>query len=334
MAGSVWGGGARGGYVRSWRATANGLEGVALAHCDALLCLDELSQVPAREAGEVAYMLGNGSGKSRSTREGGIRPAAHWRVLFLSSGELLLADKIVEDGRGRRAAAGQGVRLIDLPADAGVGKGLFEELHGFESADAFSRHVKTASASSYGVAARAFLRRIAGELEDVRGAVNGYSRQFVADHAPEAADGQVVRVAQRFALIGTAGEIAVGVGVLPWEPGEAVQAAARCFRDWMEARGGCEPAEIKDGIEQVRSFIAAHGMSRFVPAWDEGGPQQIVRDVAGYRKRVGDAWDCYVTPSAWKDEGCKGFAGCTIVAALSERQWLVSPEVGATARVW
>src|SRR4029077_11311279 len=51
MAGSVWGGGARGGYVRSWRATANGLEGVALAHCDALLCLDELSQVPAREAG-------------------------------------------------------------------------------------------------------------------------------------------------------------------------------------------------------------------------------------------------------------------------------------------
>jgi putative DNA primase/helicase len=61
VAGSVWGGGEPGGYVRSWRATANGLEGVALAHCDALLCLDELSQVPAREAGEVAYMLGNGS---------------------------------------------------------------------------------------------------------------------------------------------------------------------------------------------------------------------------------------------------------------------------------
>ena len=328
MAGSVWGGGERGGYVRSWRATANGLAGVALAHCDALLCLDELSQVPAREAGEVAYMLGNGSGKSRSTREGHIRPAAHWRVLFLSSGELSLADKIVEDGRGRRPAAGQAVRLIDLPADAGAGKGLFEELHGFESADAFSRHLKTTSASSYGVAARAFLHRIAGELEDIRDAVSRYSRQFVADHVPQSADGQVIRVAQRFALIGTAGEIAVGAGVLPWESGEAVQAAARCFRDWMEARGGSEPAEIKDGIEQVRAFIAAHGMSRFVPAWEEGGAEHIVRDVAGYRKRVGDAWDYYVTPSAWKDEVCKGFAASTITAALIERQWLVSPEAG------
>ena len=67
VAGSVWGGGEPGGYIRSWRATANGLEGIALAHCDALLCLDEMSQLPAKEAGEVAYMLANGSGKSRAT---------------------------------------------------------------------------------------------------------------------------------------------------------------------------------------------------------------------------------------------------------------------------
>ncbi|WP_338829483.1 DUF927 domain-containing protein [Bradyrhizobium sp. 27S5] len=37
VAGSVWGGGDANGYVRSWRATANGLEGVALAHSDTLL---------------------------------------------------------------------------------------------------------------------------------------------------------------------------------------------------------------------------------------------------------------------------------------------------------
>ena len=41
IAGSVWGGAELGGYTKSWRATSNGLEGVALAHCDALLCLDE-----------------------------------------------------------------------------------------------------------------------------------------------------------------------------------------------------------------------------------------------------------------------------------------------------
>lgn len=48
VAGSVWGGGDSNGYVRSWRATANGLEGVSMGHCDTLLCLDELSQLAAK----------------------------------------------------------------------------------------------------------------------------------------------------------------------------------------------------------------------------------------------------------------------------------------------
>jgi uncharacterized protein (DUF927 family) len=328
VAGSVWGGGEPGGYVRSWRATANGLEGVALAHCDALLCLDELSQVPAREAGEVAYMLGNGSGKSRSNREGHAKPAAHWRTLFLSSGELSLADKIAEDGRGRRAAGGQSVRLIDLPADAGAGLGLFEDLHGFVSADAFARHLKSASASTYGTPARTFLRHIAGDVENVRKAIAEHSRKFVADLVDESADGQVVRVAQRFALIGMAGEIAAGAGILPWAPGTGIQAATRCFQDWLEARGGIEPSEITDGIDQVRAFVAAHGMSRFVPAWERTA-DQIVRDVAGYRKREGEGWDYYVTPSAWKDEVCKGFNAPTIAAALITRQLMIAPETGS-----
>jgi len=38
----------------SWRATANGLEGTALAHNDALLALDEMGEVDPQEAGDVA----------------------------------------------------------------------------------------------------------------------------------------------------------------------------------------------------------------------------------------------------------------------------------------
>ena len=143
MAGSAWGGGESGGYVRSWRATANGLEGVALGHCDALLCLDELAQIAAREAGEVAYMLANGSGKSRSARDGSARRAARWRLLFLSSGEIGLCDKVAEDGRGKRLSAGQQVRVVDIPADPGAGLGLFEELHSFSSAEVLATHLRT-----------------------------------------------------------------------------------------------------------------------------------------------------------------------------------------------
>ena len=71
VAGSVWGGGLMNGFKRTWRNTSNALESVALAHCDALLCLDEMGQVDAKEAGQVSYMLANGSGKGRSRAEGG-----------------------------------------------------------------------------------------------------------------------------------------------------------------------------------------------------------------------------------------------------------------------
>jgi uncharacterized protein (DUF927 family) len=329
VAGSVWGGGEPGGYVRSWRATANGLEGVALGHCDALLCLDELAQIAPREAGEAAYLLANGSAKSRSSRDGSARRVARWRVLFLSSGEIGLADKVAEDGRGTRLAAGQQVRIVDLAADAGTGLGLFEELHGFPSAEAFARHLRQASSVQYGTACRAFLQRIASELDAVPSAANASVSSFVAAHVPANADGQVERVGRRFALIAAAGEIAVTAGVLPWSPGEAMGAAARCFYDWLGARGGVGPAEIRDGIERVRSFLLSNGQARFLPAWDRKPEEQfVIRDLAGFRRRTDDGWDYYVTPAAWREELCRGFNPSSIARALADSGMLVLPTTG------
>ena len=332
MAASVWGGGEPGGYVRSWRATANGLEGVAVAHCDTLLCLDELSQVQAREAGEVAYMLGNGSGKSRSNRDGLARPAAQWRILFLSSGEVSLADKMAEDTRWRKAAAGQSVRLIDLPADAGAGYGLFEHLHGYETADAFARHIKVCSTSCYGTAARAFLSHIVSEMDDVAAATIAYRQKFVERYVASGADGQVSRAAQRFGLIGAAGEIAIGAGILPWQPGSAFAAAARCLQDWIGCRGGIEPAEIQEGISQVRAFISAHGSSRFLAAWEDDA-NHAVRDQAGFRRREGAGWEYFVTASCWREEVCRGFDAKTIAATLHERGLLIGGDNGRFSEV-
>jgi uncharacterized protein (DUF927 family) len=100
VAGSAWGGGGVRGFIRTWRATSNGLEGVAALHCDALLCLDEMGQVDGREAGAIAYMLANGCGKARANRDGFARPAAEWRLLFLSSGEVGLAERHVVSPSG------------------------------------------------------------------------------------------------------------------------------------------------------------------------------------------------------------------------------------------
>lgn len=67
MAGSVCGSPE---YLQRWRATDNGLEGIALSHCDAILTLDELKMIDARIADESAYMLANGSAKVRANQNG------------------------------------------------------------------------------------------------------------------------------------------------------------------------------------------------------------------------------------------------------------------------
>jgi uncharacterized protein (DUF927 family) len=332
VAGSVWGGGGVRGFIRTWRATSNGLEGIAAMHCDALLCLDEMGQVDGREAGQIAYMLANGVGKTRASRTGEARRAAEWRLLFLSSGELSLADKIAEDGRGRRVAAGQQVRIVDIGADAGAGFGIFENLHGFASGDAFSRHLKMAAGEHYGIASGAFLEILTRDFDAIAPTVISYRDEFMAENCPKGADGQVSRVAARFGLVAAGGEMATAFGVLPWEPGEATRAAAKCFSDWLMVRGGVEPAEEREGISAVRRFIELHGTSRFeamgelAPKDGMGAPvEQRVSNRAGFRRRAeGGGIEYLVLPEAWRGEVCAGLDATAVAKTLATRGFLAT----------
>jgi putative DNA primase/helicase len=250
---SVWGRGGSPGYVRAWRATANGLEGAAASATDTALVLDEFGAIEAREAASALYSLSNGGGKARATRTGELREPKSWRLLFLSSGEIPVETKLGEE-RGRTARAGQLVRMLGLPADRERGFGVFD--NGGPSGDAskLAQELKRAAISNYGTAGPEFVRRlIAGEVtgEDVQAHV----AQFVAQMVPAGADGQIERAAQRFGLIATAGELATTLGVTPWRPGEAREAAAWALGRWIEERGGTEPAEAHQAIAQVRRFI-------------------------------------------------------------------------------
>ena len=100
-------------YLRTWRHTDNGLEGVAGMHTDLLLVLDEIGELAPKIAGATAYMLANGQGKGRAARDGSPRALTTWRILFLSSGEVALGDLVTQSG-GRvprpAQAAGDGGR--------------------------------------------------------------------------------------------------------------------------------------------------------------------------------------------------------------------------------
>ncbi len=170
VGGSVCGGGGRNGFVRSWRATANGLEAVAELHNDLSLFLDELAQTDAREVADIVYLLGNGSGKARMSRGITTRKHLSWTVLYVSSGELTLAEHALAGGR--RIKGGAEVRQLNIEANAGAGMGIFEDLHNAPSADAFARQLSDS--------ARRFLWHSAA-------GVPGTNRERQADGGPSLA---------------------------------------------------------------------------------------------------------------------------------------------------
>ena len=151
-AASVWGRGAADpGFVRSWRATANAQEATAAIVTDTVLCLDEIGVAEGRDAAAAVYQLASGVGKTRSTRDGYARTPMTWRVLTLSTGEMPMAVKIAED-KQRRAYAGQAVRLLDIPADAGRGFGVFDNTSGFDDPGQLAEAIQHAAVTAFGTA--------------------------------------------------------------------------------------------------------------------------------------------------------------------------------------
>ena len=281
MAASVWGPPTSNDQIRTWRGTANGLEGVATMTSDTLLILDEMGQADAREVDDTVYMLANESGKQRAGRTGTARQRYSWRVTFLSTGELTLAQKMNE--AGKQAKAGLEVRLVNLPADARAGLGVFQNLHGRQGgAAAFADELRTAALAHHGHAARAFLRQLTQDLADdptgLRATLNELRSEFMLQHVPAGATGQVRSVAGRFALVAAAGELARDYGILPWAEGEALRAVGRCFDDWLAARGGTGASEEQQAIVRCKAsskLTAPQGLNGWVTARRRTAPRGL-----------------------------------------------------------
>src|ERR1035437_1842183 len=338
VAGSVLGGGEKG-FIQSWRATSNGLEAIAELHNDSLLCLDELGQVAPKEVGRVTYMLGNGQGKVRMTKEIRVRPAMEWRLVFVSTGETSLADHMMTSGR--QVHAGQEVRIISIVADAGKGMGSFEDLHGAESADQFANQLNSAALAYYGTPSIAFLHRLVLERDKVAEAAKGFMEKFLKTHVPERASGEVFRAARRFSLVAFAGEYASSLGITGWPEGASARAAVTCYKSWLDKRGSLGAGDTEAAIVQVRHFLTLHGGSRFetiCPDDDSKVERTSARDRVGFRQELPDeesssgsqaenpgedsenaAYVYYVLPEAFRRELAKGFDAATVAKALRER---------------
>ena len=332
---SVWGDPS---LLQTWRSTDNGLEALAAQHSDCLLALDEIGEVDAKIIGEATYMLMNGKGKARANRNGALRDPASWRVLVLSSGEKTLAQRMSEVGK--KPMAGQEVRLLTVPADAGAGHGAFENLHQYTNSAAFHKALTDAASNHYGTAAQPYIAKLVEHHDKVAEWIKKAQREFAHTHVGESAGGQVHRAALRFALIGAAGERATKWQITGWEAGEAMQAAVTCYKAWLAQRGGAGNLEELNMLAQVRRFFEAHGEARFTdwsrPASDSDGHNARTIQRAGYRKhntanatvtdgrgeevKVAETHtEYFVFPETFKQEVCAGFDYRVVCKLLVKR---------------
>ena len=245
--------------------------------------------------------------------------------------------------------------MADIPADAGTGLGMLENLHGIESGAAFSRQITEAAARCYGAPGRAWLQWLTDHADTLADKVRNHMQAFAKELIPANAGGQVHRVGLRFALVGAAGEMATVAGLTGWDYGEAEWAARQCFEAWMGTRGGTGDAEVNAMLRQVRAFLEQHGEGRF--AWwhrasDDHASKTLAR--VGYRRMVGEdgrpiksdaehlreygprmssaeaagvSVEFFVMAEAFRTEVCKGFDPAAVARALLDNGCLI-PDKG------
>ena len=300
---SVWGD--PGVFAASWDVTKGGLEIEAASRNDTVLPLDEIKRADPKRIQEMAYSLANGQGKGTMTREREGRAKLSWRLLFLSSGERSLSEHAAITGNP--AHAGAELRMIDVNAGTREHR-AFDELHGHAGAD-FHRLLTVAAGEHYGHIGPAFVEHLitsddrAGLLKDfatIRG-------QFVEDSA------QAGRVADRFAVIALAGEMAIAYGLLPWKPGSALADCCLLYGEWL-SRVGSGNAEDRQILAGILDFIDKHGSSRFSDI-DDAAPDAKVFNRAGYWELAGTK-RLYLFNKSALVEAANGYGLNRIIKAL------------------
>ncbi|ANF59490.1 RNA helicase [Halotalea alkalilenta] len=304
---SVWG--EPGQFVRTWRATGNGLEGVASQRNDGLLALDEIGEASPKEIGAIIYQLSNGTGKARATRSGAARPTRRWRVVVLSSGELTLRGHMNESGQQSRA--GQEIRLLDVSARRT--HGAWDELHGLADGRTFSDALQRSASLHYGHVGPLFVEKLieSGEASKLKDMLATLQSQFQAD------SGQEMRGAERFAIVALAGEIAIEFGILPLGHGVPTAAMQELFNAWQSERGKGQSEDTKV-LDSIRDFLDRHGDSAFSALGDD---VLVVRDRAGWYRDTTEGRIWMFTSEGLR-RAAPGYEITRISEALEVAGWL------------
>ncbi|HAT1775836.1 DUF927 domain-containing protein [Legionella pneumophila] len=329
VAASIWGSPS---FMRTWRATANGLEAIAATRNDTFLTLDESGECEPRDIGTVIYALANGIGKQRASRTGAMREAKRWRISVLSSGECSINVHMGE--AGKRIKAGQEARLLNVPATKRT-YGAFDDLHDMPDGRTFADNLKRATSNQFGHTGLAFVEHLVAE--DIEHLPTLYA-EICNSNAFFSNDGVASRAAGIFALIGFAGELATKYGLTGWDANEALHASIMAYQSWHEFRGEGK-TEDRQILNALTDFVLKHGDSRF----SLFGEAESIKNRAGWWKNS-ISGRVYMFTSEALQEAVSGFDLRKILDTLEDKGWLVERDIdkraksvklnGATARLY
>jgi uncharacterized protein (DUF927 family) len=318
LACSVWGNPKH--FYRTWRATGNALEHTAYMHNDSFLVLDEIGEIAnPKELGNIVYMLSNGLGKGRMTKQITAKPVHQWKIIFLSSGEKSLKEIMQE--QGQKTKLGQEIRLADIDIDESE-YGIFDCLDFAEDGAKQSIELASRLNQSYGVAGIAWLNYLTSNKAERIGEARELLDQYRQALTVNQSQGHIVRVANYFALVATAGEMATSAGITGWEAGTAFNAVQMVFNQWLGGFDQIGNFEDREILAQVKAFFEANGSSRFECITPDPIHPEKINNRAGYWKIEGGEKVYLVFSEQFKKEICKGFDYRKVAKVLKANQWI------------
>jgi putative DNA primase/helicase len=327
--------------ISTWLTTVKGLEAKAAASNDSVLFLDEMQQSPAEDVSKIIYNVHNGIGTLRMNVKMSSRKTLEWTVMVFSTGEFssrdyLNANKIVQKG-------GQEVRLTDIPAvfdDALYG--AFSTIHGYDDPRDFVKDLEHHCEQHRGVLMEAFLDRLVADRTDPD--FDGKLSQRVNDIAKslskEYKNPAMSRVANKFALVQVALELAHSYDLLPFSFEDIPQSVEKIFKHWIEKRGGGDnSSEVIQACDRIKAmFVNDRFSDRVVNiicdkigklSFDTSGKG---RNLLAYRKadKEGNLEEFWVPTKVFDKTLCQDANRRQLIAELQDRGWIKQP--GANGR--
>lgn len=221
-----------------------------------------------------------------------------WQVSLLSTGEIRLEEKLMEEGQ--RPMGGHMVRMLNIAAD-GRAYCAFDNLHGTALGSEFINQLKRHAVENYGTAGQSFVKKLIelppegrDKAVDVLRKFEVALREAIPEETYHQKQGPTDRAISRFAVAILAGELATMWNITGWPHRTTMQAIKELFIDWFDELNRPMTAATRATLASVRERLQA-ALPKFTDiSTAKKGKNQP--DVFGWK----DTNYLYVSASAWQ----------------------------------